>query len=456
MPSFNKRYYRKIPIGTPLRKSGHFIDFLVGVCIALPVFFLFPTLTLAPPFLELYAANLRAVPVSLYLGPLLFYYCISRYLAIRPSVSNIDYTLIAYLGTLFLSLFVSSLIGSGSFNQASVLYFQTVYPIGTYILGRAVAKNAEKTESILKGIVLTTFLFLVLYLVQTIVDGGSSFRMATITDHVGPLYNSKMKRFYSMFLLVAGGYFLSKAIFDSAASLLRVIARSSASALSFGAIFSLHSRSALLSAFLIISVIGALTFLRFRAKEVRRVTWFGAIFFICMFSVVAFVGDSALRSYMRLTDTFVGGVEIAALGEADQTRFEIFQNARSILSSSFFGIGFGMIPIGQDNAESGYLDIAVRAGWLSFLSLLFFKLLIVYSCFKGGLRLVVSKFTLDAPLNHLLTILKVFVFSTTLILVLFCNVFINLNSEPYFGLCYWLLVGFAVTFSTEVPNKYNE
>jgi len=427
-----------------------------ALIIALPVFFE-PTrggLRLSPAYSEAVGESVTALSFSVLALPLLLAVLLASARARRRHVARpaLDDALVAgYVVVNALALYTGVVLAGVPEPLGMMAYLQSLFPLVGYAVARITMETApgetperalEPLERFLITLGLGVLVYLFLYVVQTVIDGVSTFRLSIITDHIGPFYNYKMKRFFPVYVAMATA---SLAAYILASRRLRGPTVLIAGALvTFGVVglFLMHSRTALLFLVVAMSILSAGTLRVFRPTVSRRFARLSVLVLLGVALAWPAISAAGTRSLARIyeTVTVVTGAR-ASLAPGDETRLERMRTGVEVGFGSVFGSGFQMEERhGLRRAvttESGYLDIVARAGPLALALVLALVARSVLASYRLARRVHAGavgpgRSTLWAA-RALLALLTGF--------ALIGNVFLNVLTEPYVGPAYWFLLG---------------
>lgn len=426
-------------------------EFAFGLLFAVPIFFAFEGgVRLAPPLAELRQAEERALAVGFVAA--LIGFVIGLLAVIRSRLDRFDSRLFALLFFYVLVWLIMSLAAGGVSRSSVIILLQTIYATAGYFVVGYICRRKRPlmVRSIgwsglcvfWFGVAITVFAALVLYIGQTVIDGGmSAYRHGLITNHIGIFYNPKMNRFFPLYLSAAGIVLLSLGLYQGRGGKRKVLYLIGGSACLVSVAF-MHSRTAMLAAFLSVVLLCAPLFIRLKPVDLLRIVGAGIALLIGGL-VMANSGGSTVSFSRVVEDTLLPMLGDSEFHESDLGRFRAFRNGLAMLASNPLGSGFqpaSFTPHGADvvNTESGYFDLVARAGLLALvlnLSLMLPASWLAFKRWRESIRMLKANVPLSPEFPFIYA-----VSCLTIVNVLFVNVFINASTEPYYGVCFWALL----------------
>lgn len=432
------------------------LEHLAAVAIGLPIFFSVGrgSVGLSPPYSERAVESVTSVPFSVVGLPAIFLLLLlatdRRRSAFSRRLLLDDVTVLAYVLVNTGAVLYGAVL-SGLAEPAAVLtYMQTIFPVVGYFAARflmnrgaatRVFEGRERASEFLMVLSLLTLTFLLLYVVQTLVDGLSSFRLSIITDHIGPFYNYKMKRFFPLYVALATACMVSYAIYSRGGHR-RVVAGGLALFGTMGLVL-MHSRTALLFFAAATAILGLGLFNVQRLAVKRRAI--GVAAFLVLGGLVAAVPISKVgsKSLARLYQTLLVLTDAGPLGQGDETRLERMRYGVEVGFGSAFGSGFQIERRhGLRRAvttESGYLDTVARAGPLA----LCLILVVVARSLYFAARIHARAWRDSSEIFPVWAAKSLL--GSLIAFSLVGNVWVNTFTEPYLGPAYWFLLGTTVS-----------
>lgn len=420
--------------------SKHF-PVLLGVVVSIPVFFQLVGfgIHLAPRNDSLFKIyNGQIIPLS----TLAFLYILFqglRHLARMGwgKISTSD-TAVLVLAVLTFSSFLA-----GTFQQPILIerkfFFlvQTLLPFAWYFLAKwSVAIPGADPEarlaSLLKSIAHTTLLFVLLYALQTLIDGGSSYRYSAISDHIGPFYNYKIKKFWAVSLVVAAMYYLSVVSSGNkkggAIAVVGLMACSVTLAL-------VWSRTGLLAYCVAVAAFcfAGLAYRRIAVSAFLKVVLIATIAVAVLVAIVGFVNPLAFERWATTVQIF----DEEDLLDSDYNRLQTMQQGIEVTFRSIFGGMFELVAradgLKPHGSENGYLDLSVRAGPVALVAMLILGLRSCFISWRAGLSSHVRLFR-NLWIACFASVVSIFFVFAPLLTVLL---------EPYSSAVIWVLLGAA-------------
>lgn len=439
------------------KPSAAVTPFLIGALITLPIFFVATGsgLRLAPRWSG-ETVSLTVLPVSLLFAAL----CVPILLLTSPRTSGLKVERADNLLLAFVLLTTLSFLAGLFFNpmpspqaplHSFLTYLQALAPITGFFIARLLLSpgrglhtsvtcpSVKGLGSFYLGMASTTSTFLFLYTIQTVLDGGSVFRFSGITDHIGPFVNFKMKRFFPILLAVTGTVLLSIVLYGRTRFIFRCIA-----CITYGgvavSVALMWSRTALLILLLGNCILLALPFLRGGARlRMAALTYLA----VATPLVAVIVPWSLSHSDAPLALGRVLGTAAAIGSDAELEESLRFERMREgavqglgmplgdIYRMHSRGSGFRVL-----DTDNGWLDIAVRAGPFGLISVLALALI----CALKAIRVTMEAGTGPSVAQHYYWVYAAHT-SCLVSAVLFGNIWINLATEPYFGVMFWFMLG---------------
>lgn len=445
-----------------LRPAG-----LAAATIALPVFLEVSggRLRLSPAYVERVGESVTALPLSVFALPVLLVLLLARArgraLASRPGLD--DLLVLGYVVVNSAALYAGVVL-SGMPEPIGVMgYLQTVFPLVAYaaarlvmrpVPGESIGTSLEPAGRFLSVLGFTVSVFLLLYMAQTVIDGASSFRLSLITDHIGPFYNYKMKRFFPVYVAMATTSLAAYLLLAGRLGRARAAGIGGLLVIGVVGLLLMHSRTALLLFLVGLGVVCAGLLTVFRLTVDRRLLRLAAL--VALGAMLAWTPISAVgsRSLARIYETLTvvtGAQESLAAG--DETRLERMTYGVEVGFGSVFGSGFRTEERhGLRRAvttESGYLDIVARAGPLA-LALI---LALVARSVLLGVRLERRSRAGPARTGERAHWAGRAVLALLIAFAFVGNVLLNVLTEPYVGPAYWFLLGSVVSLAREPTGR---
>lgn len=437
---------------------------MLGVVVATPVFLSFQGgIGLAPQFSEQFSGSV--LPISAFLLPIIALR-LGLWRAKFEKNSLLSGSLVLLLVSYTLSLLVGYLGGANisngsSFGPALLAYLQSCFcAVGALLAWRICSKRSDDITSselafrFVEAASTTVALFALMYLGQTFISGEYVSSFGRMADRVGPFYNFKGKRFFPVFVAVSTIFHFAFLLQSSGESTSSRFLRYGLFVGSLYAVSASWSRTGLLvvAAGILLILVSAVRSGR-RSVVVRSsvLTLLGALAFMLVIGMAAGAsaqsGDRNAGSFERalaLTQNYGTG----GLNDSDSRRFERMYAGIEFGLLRPFGDGFTQRDQTESTrrqivvAESGYLDVAVRGGPVAVLATLLVPIAVLRR------RRSMSSFSFDPKLRTALFVRPVF------IAVVFVGMFfLNLATEPYFGLFFWALIGFVAHSVKEAKSS---
>ncbi len=320
----------------------------------------------------------------------------------------------------------------------AIYWLQTTIALSWYFIGRIIclastaAAARDKYASLLKTVCGVTILFLAGYVVQTVIGtDGSKYSM--IADHIGPFYNFKIQKFWSVALVIASCVFLAFYMFTP-----RGHPRFAVSCALIGFLASslcivmLWARSGIL-AWLIGTVMVAVVGWFSTAANKKTASTKGALVIVVLCVAGALVVAGELIGATRFART-IEQIAAADLSASDANRLDTMENAIEATISSPLGALFELVQrrdgLKPHGSESGILDLSVRTGPAAWLVLPFFAYLAISGCMRQ------ARFALHD---------SVWIWAASagcaVALLLAFSVFLTVPLEPYGAAIMWSLLG---------------
>lgn len=419
-----------------LERSNYFL--FLGMICAMPIFFTIDNgIDLAPRLNRLLAGkpvfplSAFAVPILLLIGFRLFNW----------RVRSFDVIVMCIIALMTLSVAYGFFSGRiDNINYSVLRYVQSVIPMIYLLAFRRIISGCLMSSSVYSeyksiymffvSFALTNFIFLVLYVGQTILF-GNDFRFSMVADHIGPFYNYKMLRFYPVFMAIS-----SPILFYASTKLngIKSIFFIFAAAFSAAGVFLVWSRTALL--ILMISYGILILFIYLKGGFRFRPSLIVLSCSVMVAMLVAGMSGSNFGSNVsvdRLVGTFEAVLSGEGLGEGDIIRLQRINRAIELGIGRPLGDNFASHE--QINlpgrqlwvAENGYLDVAVRAG--PFAMVLF--IISVTVAAYGSLRAINKKGIGSLALMNFVVLLP---------LMLIGNNFLHMYSESYTNMLFMFVI----------------
>lgn len=435
---------------TSRHKDAKFDAYAVAAVICLPLFLsVHNGIVLAPQYGSNSDLSSSVLPLSAFASLALLVLGMCR-AASTLVFRATDLLLVAYGLVLTISLWFGI---SVSKNPAGTLinWGQTVYPLIWFFIARAIVSRGNplyRLTCFWKAVCGVLLASVALYVLQTVVDGTNVFRFSLLADHIGPFYNYKFKRFYPLFLAVSSTAALNYFLYSTARFAIRYSAVM-ASFLALAAIVLTHSRTALLAWVIGFGLAMGPIFWRASGRFVRRAAVINVLILTAILIGVGTIGYEGMRSLERLLGTLEQLSSSQELESGDETRLRRWAA----------GVDYGVLrPLGDMyssepkhqlgsiearqvgghdvlETESGFLDIAVRAGpvAMGLIMIVIGRVLLIWHRLWRQQEEIWPAYRWTVGATWCASI-QIFVIGMT---------FLDLAAEPYFAPFFWFLVGSA-------------
>ena len=332
------------------------------------------------------AAAGTVIPFSTLFLPVLIVFAVLELRKRSVSLNLGDAFVAVYILLITLSFCVGQVVYDQSFFRTGAFYIQTIVPAAWYFMARIFVSSPKDLSinpahfyiGFVRAIALTVVVSMVLYLIQTALSGGSDYRYSMISDHVGPFFNFKIKKFYSPFLVFAACIFIAVGI-SRLTSLKISVFCLVAGALCAAGPFFVWSRTGILTV-----VVGLALVLVFLARDLRyKRSFIRAAVFLCV--ILGALGLTSLfeaQALVRMIDT-VSSFSGDQLQDGDANRLDTMAQSANVGLLQPLGDMFRLVLRADGyktiGSENGFLDVAARGGPLAMLSLV---LLGFYACMR--------------------------------------------------------------------------
>lgn len=419
---------------------------LAGALVVLPIFFVVQGgLQLAPRYTS-ETVGAPIVTVTALLLPLVFLLSAPRLGRLSPTAFLM---LLGFVLAITAGLFrgvASPRVGSMGVAPLFMRYAQTLLPIlafpvaycATRQLGAAAKIDAARTFLLAVG--WSTLVFALLYVLQRFDD--NLYRFSYLSDHIGPFFSPKAKRFFPMFMAVGAVAFLGHALSGLSR---RPLLYWAAFGILTAFVLMSWSRTAALA---LVAGVGVCVALRMHATLLVAGAMLGTAALVAVGFLVPWDAVTGTGSFVRLTDTVTAAFGGGVSNPGDVVRFERLSNAVQHGLFTPFGDGFlarpqfGLPPASMLIAENGYLDIAVRGGFLAFA---IFALIVL-----APLRAVPE--TLALPERHPVR-RAALPFYGSYATMLVGTGWLHLATDVYFGVFLWGFVGLMWSMLVFAPRR---
>lgn len=446
-----------------MTKFSKALPIWIGVCCALPIFFAISgtSIQLAPRNIssERLATNIPILPLSQFLLPIFLTIVVLTQRIKYIAICQPDLFAFGYFGVMTFSL----LVGRIFFNEETrttlmsfVLYCQTILPVAWYAVGRSAIPNnhlgvnerAHFYLAFLKAIAFTAFGCLLLFLIQTAISGGSDYRYSMISDHIGPFYNYKIKKFYSPLLVMASCIGLGVFLFQKQKPAVKCIYLGVAVLCGAGTCM-VWARTGIVTLIVGWFVLGVIAFYMARVNHAFLIR-------SCVIAVIVTAGImtavlSGSQSVARMADTLANLSDNSGeLEGGDTRRFAAMWKGVEIGIFQPLGSMFQIVQRGIEDrtftTENGFLDLAVRGGPFAMAAFTFLAVYVVFLLFlQCKTRIEIDGGFLIGAMAGLFAICFV------------GNFWLNLATEPYISAIMWACLGTSVSFAypraADVTNK---
>lgn len=413
-------------------------------------------LALAPSYVDRASTAGNIVPISVVLVPTLGVLAVGAFALRRggrvPAVRWEDAIVLVYATLHIAACLWGLLVGRAQVPGSILLVLQALYPIAAYLLARVLVETHRAVclppviatglqRGFLVGLAWVGGLALVGYLVQTAIDGFQGWRFGLIADHIGPFYNYKMKRYFSIYLAIISGTLVTYALL-ARTNWRRAVAAIGGSLFGLTAILVTHSRTAV-GTFLVVVMVGAAGVVDAMSGRIRRR---GAIAIAVAVALGATVAVNTpieqARAVLRVEQTLAALAGEDRLDRGDVRRFEAWETGVTGSFAGFFGTAYEVRRRSGGakrvvNTESGYLDISARAGLPALLSALLILAVTGWRATENALWMR------EASLGDAVWVS--WSISGTMVATLVVIVpFITSLGEPYLGPALWFTMGTLV------------
>ena len=334
--------------------------------------------------------------------------------------------------------------------------FQTILPISSYFVIRFLISGKENQgiwiiENLSSWLMVFGIISLFLLFVQSLIDKSVNEILSSgLVDYFGPIYVTKIKRYYPAMLTTSGTLFLSRFIFEKKAIFKTIIDL-------ICALFIIALIPLIWSRIAFAMVLGATAFLIIISFSCRKFhsSYFVlfSLFVILIVAITFFAIEYFDLSNIKVVDRMLSMFNpTSSVSSGDSNRLSGMRKGLmdSLISPfgnlflpkmnySLSGIRYSFPRIGMP--ENTYLDISQRAGLISLMVFITISVIVFYE--YASIVFIRNK----SPLNRDIGWFEKGYLSIWLSLFLISNMTQHNFTEPYAAMYFWFILGMMDQYS---------